>query len=187
VASDPPHATAQGLDPLGASARENASPGLFGAGDVGHQHRLLGAEEAAQDAESTLDAVLAVVVRHQARVAELLGAGANHPIHRIDLVLANRLHLEIALDAFEALREGLGGERRQAEFAAPEPEDRLRRPEGVAEVVDGGSADVAPLEDDHRAVRGLAHSRLLEQARQHLSSHRRNRGRPVRTLLEHQH
>ena len=54
--------------------------------------------------------------------------------------------------------------------------------------MNGGAADVAPLEDDHRAIHGLAHSRLFEEARQHLLlALREIRGRPVRTLLEHHH
>ena len=119
VAPHPLHATAPGFDPFCASAGENSSPSFLGTGDVGHQHRLLGAEETAQDAESALDAILAVVLRHQPRVAELLGAGANHPIHRIDLVLANRLHLEVSLDPFEAGCESLGSQRTQAELPIP--------------------------------------------------------------------
>ena len=69
---------------------------------------------------------------------------------------------------------------------APQAQDRGRRAEGVAEVVDGRAADATALQDRDSTVRRLAHAGLLEEARQHLVlALREIAARPVLALLEH--
>ena len=80
------------------------------------------------------------------------------------------------------------GELGERVLLAPHAQDRGRRAEGVAEVVDGRAAHAAPLQDRDPAVRGLAHAGFLEEARQHLVlALGEVAAGPVRALLEHHH
>jgi hypothetical protein len=107
-------------------------------------------------------------------------------ISRFSAFTSSSLDLQVLLDPLEARLQRRGRELRQVVLVAPHREDRLRRAEGVAEVVDGGAADAAALQHDDAAVPGLPHARLLEEAGQHLVLALGEVGaRPMRPLLEH--
>ena len=164
------------------------APACVGPRHVGDVHRLLRLVGAAEDAVARARAVLAVVLRHEARVAELLGTRAQQGVEGVDLFFEDRLHAEALLHALEGGLERLGRELLETVLLAPHPQDGRRRPEGVAEVVDGRAADVAPLQDRDRAVDGLAHARLLEEAWHHLVlALGEVARRPVVSLLEDHH
>jgi hypothetical protein len=145
LADHAPRARGRRFDLLGARIRIHARAGVARARDVGDEHRLLGVVAAPEQAVAGLHAILAVVLRDEARVAELLGAGAQQAVERVDLVLADRLDPQVGLDPLEALRERCVAELREGVLFAPHAQDRGWRAKRVAEVVNGRAADAAPL------------------------------------------
>ena len=185
---DAAHATARHVDAICARIGEDARSRPRGARHVGDEHRLLGVVRAAEDAVARLHARFAVVLRDEARPAERLGAAADRLVHRVDLVVADLLHLQVALDALEGGRHRLGREFAESVLVAPHAQDRVGGAERVTEVVHRRAADAATLHDDDRAVLRLSHAALFEEARHHLVlALREVGGSPVMALLEHDH
>src|SRR5262249_47895030 len=115
----------------------------------------------AEDAVAAPLTLGAVVVRDDPPPTESLGAAAQRRVRLVDLVVADRLRAEVALDALEVRRAG----EREAVLAPPGLGDPGRRADAQPCVVEGRAADPPALHDQQRMIARPAHAALGVEAR----------------------